>query len=57
MYVKHNLKLQKWNFSEDLECSKDNNLEINNSEMKKLLKDPDETEYIFQVVNNINKEY
>jgi len=30
VYVKHNLKLQKSNDGEDLECSENNNLEIHN---------------------------
>lgn len=68
VYVKHNLKLQNSNDGEGLEWSEDNNLEtieINNSENEEneLLEeedidiDPDETESIFQAVNNKHKEY
>lgn len=68
MYVKHNLKLQKSNDEEDLEWPEDNNLEtveIINSENEEdeLLEEEedidinaDETESIFQAVNNKHKD-
>jgi len=68
VYVKHNLKLQKSNDEEYLECPEDNNLEtveIINSENEEdeLLEeeedidiDADETESIFQAVNNKHKD-
>lgn len=68
VYVKHNLKLQKSNDEEDLEWPEDNNLEtveIINSENEEdeLLEEEedidinaDETESIFQAVNNKHKD-
>ncbi|KAL5236974.1 hypothetical protein ACI65C_004384 [Semiaphis heraclei] len=76
VYVKHNLKLEKSNDGEDLECSENNNFkgiedELLEDELQEedevqeedeLLEedkdiDPNETESIFQAVNNKHKKY